>query len=300
MMDEGKVAFVFPGQGSQRVGMGLDLYNSSAEARAVLQEANTVLGFPLTTLCFEGPETELRQTYNAQPAILAISIAYLRANSRLQDVVPTVVAGHSLGEYTALVAAHALDFSQGLQLARERGRLMQEAGVKVPGGMVAIIGMDELQVGEICRTTGTQIANINCPGQIAVTGTTRGIAEAAQLAKAKGARSAIPLQVSGAFHSRLMEPAAEGMSKAISRMTFKNPTVPVIANTTAEPITRARQVGPELLNQLCHCVQWQKSVERMVNDGVSTFVEVGPGQILTGLIKRIAKQAKAISTESSR
>lgn len=300
MAREGKVAYVFPGQGSQRVGMGREVYDSSPEARAVFEEADTVLGFRLTQLCFEGPEETLRQTSNAQPAILAVSIAYLRASPELQGTAPAFVAGHSLGEYTALVAAQVLDFAEALYLAGERGRLMQEAGQENPGGMVAILGMDEASVNEVCQSTGTQVANFNCPGQIVLSGATQNVAQAAELARAKGARSAIPLQVSGAFHTALMQPAVEGMAQAISKLTFRDPAIPIIANTTAEPITDAEAVKAELLNQLCHCIQWQRSTEYMMKEGVSTFIEIGPGQVLTGLIKRISKEAEAISTEGKK
>jgi len=294
---EGKVAYVFPGQGSQRTGMGCDLCSSSPGAREVFEEADLTLGFPLSRLCFEGPEEALRQTVNAQPAILAVSVAYLRASPELQDRVPTFVAGHSLGEYTALVAAQVLAFADALYLARERGRLMQEAGEKAAGGMVAIIGLEEASVKDICEPTGTQIANINCPGQIVISGSTQALAQAIELAKAKGAQRTIPLQVSGAFHTPLMQHAAEGMSRAVSRATFHDPVVPVIANTTAQPITGAEAVKAELLNQLCHCVRWQRSIEYMIEEGVSTFAEIGPGQVLTGLIRRIDKEVQVLNME---
>jgi [acyl-carrier-protein] S-malonyltransferase len=297
MPGKGKMAYVFPGQGSQRVGMGRELYHNSPQARAVFEEADSALGFPLTQLCFEGPDEVLRQTCNAQPAILAVSIAYLRASPELQARVPAFVAGHSLGEYTTLVAAQALDFAQAIYLARERGRLMQEAGDQNPGGMVAILGLDEALVNDVCQVTGTQVANINCPGQIVISGAAQDVARAAELAKAKGARSVIPLQVSGAFHSRLMQPAAEGMAQVVSELAFHDPAIPIIANTTAQPLTRAEAIKAELLHQLCHCIQWRKSIEYMIEQGVSTFIEIGPGQVLTGLIRRTSKQTEVISTE---
>jgi [acyl-carrier-protein] S-malonyltransferase len=293
----GRAAYVFPGQGAQWVGMGHDLYSNSPWAREVFEEADSTLGFPLSQLCFEGPEETLRQTVNAQPAILAVSIAYLRAKPELQDRAPTFVAGHSLGEYTALVAARVLNFADALYLARERGRLMQEAGEKSAGGMVAIIGLEEASVSDICQSSGTQIANINCPGQIVISGPTQALAQAIELAKAKGAQRTIPLQVSGAFHSPLMQLAAEGMSQAVSRATFHDPAVPIVANTTAQPITSAEVVRVELLDQLCHCVRWQRSIEYMIEEGVSTFVEIGPGQVLTGLIRRINKEVQVLNIE---
>lgn len=294
-------AYVFPGQGSQWVGMARDIYESSIQAREVFEEADSSLGFALSRLCFEGSQDVLRQTINAQPAILTVSTAYLKAGVQLNDkaTLPSFVAGHSLGEYTALVAAQVLTFKDALYLARERGRLMQEAGERNPGGMLAIIGLDEMAVRAVCDTTGIQIANINCPGQIVVSGPAHILPQATELAKAKGAQRVIPLQVSGAFHSHLMEPAVEGMSHAISTLTFRDATIPIIANTTALPLTSAPALRAELLSQLLNCVQWQKSIEHMIKEGVTTFVEIGPGQVLTKLIKRISsKEVKAISIEN--
>lgn len=290
-MAESKIAYVFPGQGSQSVGMARELYSSSPEAKAILDEADQVLGFPLTKLCFEGPDETLRQTINAQPAILAVSIAFLKATPQLQEA-PAFVAGHSLGEYTALINAGVLDFAAALSLARERGRLMQEAGEKESGGMAAVLGLDEATVKEVCRETGVEIANINCPGQVTVSGAIKPLDQAIKLAQEKGARKVVPLQVSGAFHSRLMKPASDGLAEVISKMTFRDPVIPIVANTTGKPATTAGEVKTELLEQLLNCVQWQRSIEYMVSDGVSSFIEIGPGQVLTGLIKRINKEVK--------
>jgi len=296
-----KVAYVFPGQGSQWVGMGHDLYVNLSEARAVFEEADSILGFALSGLCFEGPENVLRQTVNAQPAIMTVSVAYLRTSPQLKDrPQPSFVAGHSLGEYTALVAAGTLSFADALRLAHERGRLMQEAGNRTSGGMLAIIGLDEATVQSVCQATGTEIANINCPGQIAISGPTQVLDKAAQLAKEKGAQRVIPLPVSGAFHSRLMQPAADGMAQVVSNLQFRDAVIPIVANTTAQPMTSGNALKAELLNQLCHSVLWQKSVEWMIKEGALEFVEIGPGQVLTGLIKRISKEAKATSTEAKR
>jgi len=296
-----KVAYVFPGQGSQWVGMGHDLYFNLPEARAVFEEADSILGIALSRLCFEGPEDVLRQTVNAQAAIMTVSIAYLRTSPQLQDrPQPSFVAGHSLGEYTALVAAGTLSFGDALRLARERGRLMQEAGNQTSGGMLAVIGLDEATVQSVCQATGTEIANINCPGQIAISGPSQVLDRAAQLAKEKGAQRVIPLPVSGAFHSRLMQPAADGMAQAVSNLQFQDAVIPIVANTTAQPMTSGNTLKAELLSQLCHPVLWQKSVEWMIKEGALEFVEIGPGQVLTGLIKRISRDAKAISTEAKR
>lgn len=283
-----KVACVFPGQGSQAVGMGYALYQSSRLAREIFEEADSALQLPLSRLCFEGPEEELRETINAQPAILTTSIACLKAASEFGILLkPALVAGHSLGEYTALVAANVIGFSDSVRLVRERGRLMQEAGKTKPGGMAAIIGLDEESLEEVCMETGSQIANFNCAGQIVISGTRESLARSMDLAKARGALRVIPLQVSGAFHSILMQPTVEGMTQAISQVNLGLPQVPIIANSTAQPLTSPDEVKEELLRQLCHCVQWQPSVEYMVDAGVSTFIEIGPGQILSGLIRRI-------------
>ncbi|MFC1955521.1 ACP S-malonyltransferase [Chloroflexota bacterium] len=293
-----KVAYVFPGQGSQWVGMGHDLFDNLDSAKAIFNLADEVLGFPLSKLCFEGPEDELKQTVNAQPALVTTSLACLRA---IQEVSgnglpsPTFVAGHSLGEYTTLAAAEVLDFATTIHLARERGRLMYEAGQLCPGGMVAVIGLDEATLTDICRQTGTLIANINCPGQIVISGARDNLPQATDLAKAKGARRAIPLQVSGAFHTPLMQPAYDGMTEIVATLDFHDPIIPIIANSTAQPLTTAEAVKEELLRQLCNCLQWQRSIEYMVDNGVSTFVEIGPGKVLTGLISRISQNAKTIN-----
>ena len=291
-----KTAHVFPGQGSQSVGMGSKLYQSSPKAKEVFQEADEALQFSISRLCFEGPEEELRQTINAQPAIMTVSIACLRAASEVNhSVSPAFVAGHSLGEYTALVAANVLGFADAIRLVRERGRLMQKAGEIKPGGMAAVIGLDEAALREICCESGAEIANFNCSGQIVISGSKEALARAMDSAKARGARSVISLQVSGAFHSTLMQPTIEGMSEAISRINFRTPKIPIVVNSTAQPVTTAEGVKEELLRQLCNCVQWQPSVEYMVGEGVSTFIEIGPGQVLSGLIKRISNKVQVLN-----
>lgn len=291
LVEEAKVAYVFPGQGSQKVGMGLDLYVRYSSARGVFDEADKTLGFPLSRLCFEGPEEDLTQTVNVQPAVLTVSIACLRAAQEVSGnglPPPTFVAGHSLGEYTALVVAGVLSLSDAVRLVRERGRLMNEAGKRQPGGMLAIIGLDEESTRDVCVSAGTEISNINSPGQIVVSGAEENLAQARKQADAKRARRVIPLKVSGAFHSLLMEPAQEGLRNAISGFTFQKPSVPIMANVTAQVLTDVETIKEELVNQVCHCVQWQRSVENIIASGVTTFFEMGPGQVLTGLIKRIS------------
>jgi [acyl-carrier-protein] S-malonyltransferase len=291
-----KVAYVFPGQGSQAVGMGHDLYEISPEAREVFEEADEALGFPISRLCFEGPEDELRKTINSQPAILIASIACLRAATEINGTIrPAFVAGHSLGEYTALVVANVLGFADAVRLVRERGRLMYEAGIARPGSMAAIIGLDDESVEEVCRETGAQIANFNCSGQVVVSGTREAVALTMDLAQSRGAVGVVPLEVSGAFHSELMQPAVEGMIQAISQVDFRTPQIPIVANCTAKPVTTSDEVKEELVRQLCNCVQWQPSVEYMVEAGVSTFIEIGPGVVLSKLIKRISRGAKVLN-----
>jgi len=292
------VAYVFPGQGSQSTGMGLDLYNSYPSAKEVFDEADSSLGFPLSRLCFEGPDEELTKTHNVQPAILVVSIACLKA---LEEATianfasPTYVAGHSLGEYTALVAAGVLSLADAVLLVRERGRLMYEAGLKNPGSMLAVIGLDEETVENISFHSGTEISNLNCPGQIVISGAIEALAKANELAKTRGARVLIPLKVSGAFHSALMEPVIAEFSKIVSDFEFHPPTIPIIANVTAQPLTNVDLIKEELVKQLRNCIQWQGSVEYMIHNGVSTFYEVGPGRVLTGLIRRINSELQTFN-----
>jgi [acyl-carrier-protein] S-malonyltransferase len=290
MAELSKVAYVFPGQGSQSTGMGLDLYNKYPVAKGVFDEADASLGFSLSHLCFEGPEEELTKTHNVQPAILVVSIACLKA---LEEAAianfpsPTFVAGHSLGEYTALVAAGVLGLADAVLLVRERGRLMYEAGLKNPGSMLAVIGLDEEAVKDVCLQSGTEISNINCPGQIVISGAAQALAEANKLAKTRGARALLPLRVSGAFHSALMEPVIAEFSKIVSNVRFRPPVIPVISNVTARPLPDVDSIKKELVKQLRNCIQWQGSVEYMMHSGVTAFYEVGPGRVLSGLIRRI-------------
>ncbi len=293
-----KTAYVFPGQGAQRVGMGLELYQEYPLARNVFDEADDTLGFPLSHLCFEGPEEELKRTDNVQPAILVTSIACLRAaqlaiNEDLPS--PTFVAGHSLGEYTALVAANVLSLRDAVNLVRERGRLMYEAGQKNPGGMLAIIGLNTEVIEDICLHSKCTISNINCPGQIVISGAIDTLDAASKLARMKGARRLVPLKVSGAFHSTLMEPITEEFGEVMLNFTFYPPTIPIISNVTAQPLTDVDSIREELLQQLRHCIRWQPSVEYMIGNGVNSFYEIGPGRVLSGLIKRINLEVKTFN-----
>ena len=290
-----RTAFVFPGQGAQSVGMGRDLYEALPIARATLEEADQALGFSLTRLCFEGPEETLRQTAFAQPAILAVSIAMLRsAQAMLGQGLPAadLMAGHSLGEYTALVAAESLSFVDALRLVQERGRLMQAAGEQEPGAMAAVLSLDFEVLQAICLETGAEPANINTPDQVVISGPVAAVEAAAKLASERGARRVVPLLVSGAFHSRLMAPATSGMAAAIASVAVQDPRVPVVSNGTATPLLTAAAVREELVRQIVSPVQWQRSVEYMVSQGVGCFYEIGPGRVLTGPTRRVAPAAE--------
>ena len=297
MAEAKKVAYVFPGQGAQAVGMGRDLYDSYPTAGVIFEQADEALGFPLSQICFEGPEDELLKTINTQPALVTVSFACLKVAQETGKGLPppAFVAGHSLGEYTALAAANVLDFADAVRLARERGRLMYEAGLKQPGTMAAIIGLDEVVLTEICQQTDTCIANINCPGQLVISGATENVEHAMELAKEKGASRTVPLQVSGAFHSPLMQPAVDGMAEILPTIDFRDPTIPVIANATARPLATGEAVRAELLDQLRSSVQWQGSVEYMLSQGVTSVIEIGPGRVLTGLMRRIDRDTETMN-----
>ncbi len=298
------LAWVFPGQGSQEVGMGRDVYEASAAARAIFERADDALGIPLSRLCFEGPEDELRQTVNAQPAIVTVSVALLEAarerDHALVQSPPAFVAGHSLGEYSALIAAGVIPFEDGIRLVRERGRLMQLAGEQNPGTMAAIMGLTENVVEEVCQESGAEITNLNGPGQTVIGGRRPAVLRAMDLAKARGAAKVVELNVSGAFHSSLMQPAVDGMDRAIREVDFRDPAIPVIANATAEPLTAGSSIKEELLRQLTSAVQWQRTVELLAHRGVTAVAEIGHGRALAGLVRRIARGIQIHNLNSAR
>lgn len=313
-----RVAFLFPGQGSQAVGMGADIFEASPAARRVFNEADEALGFPLSQLCFTGPDETLRETINAQPALVTVSLALLAAlqetlaaqaesvsSSWITPFTPAFTAGHSVGEYAALVASGSLTLADATRLVRERGRLMHHEGTVCPGSMAAIIALDEKILQEVCAEATAQasahktsthpgegqvaIANYNAPGQIVISGEMKALNLAMELAKARGAKKVMPLAVSGAFHSPVMQPAATGLAQAIAATPVHDAQIPLIGNIHATALTSAQDIRAELAQQIASSVQWTRSVEQMVSAGVTTFIEIGPGQALTGMIKRIAK-----------
>jgi [acyl-carrier-protein] S-malonyltransferase len=320
------IAFLFPGQGSQAVGMGTDIFEASEAARRVFAAADEALGFSLSNLCFSGPADALRETINAQPAIVTVSLALLAAlqealssmhsSSWSSPLIPSFTAGHSVGEYAALVASGALDMQDAIKLVRERGRLMHHEGTVCPGGMAAVIGMDEQLLQEVCREVSAQssahpdanahvgmgqvaVANYNAPGQVVISGEQSALNAAMELAKARGAKRVIPLAVSGAFHSPVMRPASGGLAEAIATTTVHDPAIPVIGNITAALLTRADDIREEMAQQIASPVQWIRTINYLTGAGITTFIEIGPGQALTGMVKRIAKGVTTINISNA-
>lgn len=295
-MPQNAIAFVFPGQGAQFSGMGKDLYDTYAEARTTMQRANALLGFSLTDVMFEGSDEDLRQTRVTQPAIFLHSIVSCQLSTIIR---PQMVAGHSLGEFSALVASGALHWEDGLRLVSERAMAMQEACDLQPGAMAAVLGMADDRVSEICQTLlpiadnqspvidCVVAANFNCPGQVVISGSDNGVEQACKALKEAGAKRALRLPVGGAFHSPLMRPAAERLEKAIFETTFYTPNCAVYQNVSARGETNKSVIQKQLLEQLTSPVRWTQSVQQMIADGATTFYEFGPGDVLKGLIRKI-------------
>jgi len=299
----GKIAFVFPGQGAQAVGMGKDAYESNEAARAIFDQADETLGFPLTKLAFEGPDDQLRQTANTQPALLATSVALLETY-KSQNIKPDYVAGHSLGEYSALVAAGVLAFNDAIRLVRARGQFMEQAVPSGKGAMAAVLGAEREALQALCAdisaTAGiVELANVNCPGQIVVSGSAEGVAAAVERGKEAGAKRVIPLDVSGPFHSSLMQPAADKLAGELAQVEFRNAQVPVIANVHAKPVSSGEELRELLVQQVVSPVQWEDTIKYLIGEGVDTFVEIGSGTVLAGLIKKVDKSVQVISINSA-
>jgi [acyl-carrier-protein] S-malonyltransferase len=295
------VAFVFPGQGSQAVGMGRALHDAFPESRAAFQEADASLGFALSRLCFEGPEAELQLTANTQPAILATSVAALRP-LLARGVRPHWVAGHSLGEYSALVAAGSIGFADALRTVRRRGQYMQEAVAVGLGAMAAILGLALPAVEAACREAASgevvSAANVNSPGQVVIAGHAAAVDRASELCRAKGAKRAVRLPVSAPFHCALMKPAQDRLAPELEALAFRDPQVPLISNVDARLVRDGGACRDGLVRQVSLPVRWQESVELLAREGASVFVEVGPGTVLSGLVRKIAKEAQVLNVDS--
>ena len=289
-----KTAILFAGQGAQVVGMGKDLAESFPAARAWFDRANAALGYDLAAICFHGPEAELTKTEHAQPGIFLVSWVCLEL---LKEQAPKLkfeaAAGLSLGEFTALTAAGAMSFEDGLRVVRQRGKFMQEACDATRGGMAAVIGLDEAPTREVCAETGVMLANLNCPGQLVISGETEKITKACELAKAKGARRAIPLPVAGAYHSPLMAGAQPKLRDELAKISISAPVVPVISNVTAQ--AQGADIAARLVEQVCASVRWEESMRGLLAQGFTRFIELGPGTALSGFMKRIDKAAQMLN-----
>jgi [acyl-carrier-protein] S-malonyltransferase len=297
-----KIAYIFPGQGSQAVGMGKDLYDNFPESRQVFEEADTALGFSLSKMCFEGTTEDLALTANTQPAILTTSVAAFRAMQSAGFPEPDFVAGHSLGEYSALVAAGAIDFSDAVKTVRNRGTYMQEAVPIGVGAMAAILGLDLKAVEEVClEVSENEIcspANVNSPAQIVIAGNAGAVDRACELLKERGAKRAIKLNVSAPFHCPLMYPAQERLAKDLQEINFRDLRFPVIENVTAQPNAEGERVRDALTEQVSSPVRWSQSVEYLIANGVDTFVEVGAGKVLSGLVRQINRDVRGLNVEN--
>lgn len=294
-----KIAFVFPGQGSQVVGMGQELALKHSEVMELFQKADETLKDNLSTLIFEGPQEVLTKTVNAQPALLTTSIALLNFFQK-SGIKADYVAGHSLGEYTALVAAGALTFEEGVYAVRKRGEFMEKAVPNGEGTMAAVLGLDREKLADVTKTVDesgfpVSLANLNCPGQIVISGSTKGVELAGEKAKEAGAKRVIPLEVSGPFHSSLMKPASSELRAVLDSIDMKNAEIPVVANVSADLMSNAAEIKEKLIEQLYSPVLWEDSVEKMIELGVDTFIEIGPGKVLSGLIKKVNRSVKTFS-----
>ncbi|HTV39283.1 MAG TPA: ACP S-malonyltransferase [Candidatus Sulfotelmatobacter sp.] len=291
-----KTALLFAGQGAQAAGMGKDLAETFPTARQWFDRANAALGYDLASLCFNGPEAELTKTEHAQPGIFLVSwVAFELLREQAPDLKFDAAAGLSLGEFTALTAAGAMSFEDGLRAVRERGKFMQEACETTRGGMAAVIGLDEAPTRAVCAEAGVTLANLNCPGQIVISGDADGIARAVELAKAKGAKRAIPLQVAGAYHSPLMAGAQPKLRAELSKIKISTPSVPVISNVTAQPHGTPAEISARLVEQVCASVLWENSMRYLLSQGFTRFIELGPGTVLSGFMKRIDKNAQMLN-----
>jgi len=290
-----KTALLFAGQGAQSVGMGKDLAAAFPSARAWFDHANAILGYDLAALCFNGPDAELTKTENAQPGIFLVSwVAFEMLKERVA-ITFEAAAGLSLGEFTALTAAGAMSFEDGLRVVRQRGRFMQEACEVTQGSMAAVIGLDEAPTREVCAEAGVALANLNCPGQLVISGESEKILRAIDLAKARGARKAIPLPVAGAYHSPLMASAQPKLAAELAKLTLNATRVPVISNVSALPYGRPSQIGVGLVDQVTSSVRWEESVRCLVDQGFTRFIELGPGTTLTGFMKRINNDVQMLN-----
>ncbi|UCB57483.1 MAG: ACP S-malonyltransferase [Candidatus Omnitrophota bacterium] len=294
-----KFAYIFPGQGAQYVGMGQDYYNRYPQAKEIFERANSVLGFDLTKLIFEGPQDELNRTLNCQVAVFVVSIACLRA---LENYHPAIdvkyTAGLSLGEYTALVAAEAIDFEEGLKLVHKRAQYMEEAAQENPGAMLCVIGLALDKAQHICEKAGVEIANLNCPGQIVISGKVSGLKKAEELAQEAGAKKIIPLKVSGAFHSSLMSPAAKKLSVVLEKTEIRPPKIAVLSNVTAGEQSSPQEIKDNLARQVTSRTLWEDSIRFIAARGVKNFLEIGPGRVLKGLLRKIDSELKVYSIET--
>lgn len=291
------VAYLFAGQGSQYVGMGKDLYETFPESKAVFDEADEALGFSISKLCFEGPSVELTRTNNCQPAIFTVTIAALEAYKTRTKEEGAYAAGLSLGEYSALVAAGALNFMDAVYLLRKRGEFMEEEALNKPGKMLSVIGLDLETVKKVCAQSNTEIANINSPGQIVISGGVLEIGQAKKIAEDSGAKMTILLEVSGAFHSSFMQGASTKLARELDKIKVSIPKIPVISNVDAKPVTSAEQIKQNLVRQVASSVLWEDSMKFILSQGVSNFIEFGPGKVLKGLMRRIDPNATVVNID---